>query len=87
MPNYTFEDKNTGDVVTIEMKIAEYEEYVKNNPDMQQILSVPQVVDPAAIGVQRPPSDFQKYVLGRVKQVPGADKGKIEKRWQIAKEI
>ena len=87
MPNYSFENKKTGEVTTVTMKIAGLDEYKKNNPDLEQLLTVPQFVDPVTIGVTRPPSDFQKYVLGKVKQVPGADKNKIEKRWQIAKEI
>lgn len=41
--------------------------------------------DPIVLGVTRPPSDFQKYVLGRIKEkVPGA---KVERRHHIAKEI
>ena len=45
------------------------------------------LVDPVGIGVTKPPSDFQKYVLGKVAKVPGADKAKLEKRWHIPKEI
>jgi hypothetical protein len=46
------------------------------------------LVDPVGIGVSKPPADFQKYVLGKVKAAaPGANKDVFEKRWQIAKEI
>jgi hypothetical protein len=46
------------------------------------------VVDPVGIGVTKPPADFQKHVLGRIKEaVPGTSKKAIEKRWHIPKEI
>ena len=45
------------------------------------------MVDPVNIGVTKPPSDFQKYVLGRVKEkMPGAT-AVANKRWDIPKEI
>ena len=39
MPNYTFEDTNTGDVHEITMRIAERDEFVKDNPHMKQLIT------------------------------------------------
>jgi hypothetical protein len=39
MPFYTFEDRNTQEEITLEMTIAEREEYLKANPDKFQIIT------------------------------------------------
>jgi hypothetical protein len=87
MPNYTWLNKDTGEEHTNTMTMAEHEEYVKANPHLQQVLKNFTMVDPVNIGVTKPPSDFQKYVLGRVKEkMPGAT-AVANKRWDIPKEI
>ena len=87
MPNYTWENKDTGEEHTNTMTIAERDEYEKNNPQLRQVLRNFTMVDPVNIGVTKPPSDFQKYVLGRVKEkMPGAT-AVGNKRWNIPKEI
>lgn len=87
MPYYTFRNKNTNEEITVSMKIAEHETYLDDKPDWEQVVTVPNFVDPVSIGVTKPPSDFQKYVLGRVKaSVPQAD-AVASKRWDIPKEI
>jgi len=87
LPNYTWENKETGEEHTNTMTIAERDEYEKNNPHLRQVLRNFTMVDPVNIGVTKPPSDFQKYILGRVKEkVPGAS-AVGNKRWHIPKEI
>jgi hypothetical protein len=86
MPVYTFEDIETQEQFDLVMSYDELEEFLKNNKQVNQVFKM-NIVDPAGIGVSRPPADFQKYVLGKVKQMPGADKGQFEKRWSIPKEI
>jgi hypothetical protein len=39
MPNYTFEDTNTGDVYEMTMRISERDEFVKDNPHMRQLIT------------------------------------------------
>ena len=39
MPNYTFEDTNTGDVYEMTMRISERDEFVKDNPHMKQLIT------------------------------------------------
>lgn len=87
MPNYTWRNKETGEEFTNTMTMAEHEDYTKNNPHLEQVLRNFTMVDPVNIGVTKPPSDFQKYVLGRIKSaVPQAD-AVASKRWDIPKEI
>lgn len=87
MPNYTWKNKDTGEEHTNSMTMAEHDDYTKNNPHLDQVLRNFTVVDPVNIGVTKPPSDFQKYILGRVKEkMPGAT-AIANKRWDIPKEI
>jgi hypothetical protein len=83
---YSFEDQETGEEFELEMTYDQLKEFLVSNPNFNQTFKM-NVVDPVGIGVTKPPSDFQKYVLNKVKQVPGADKDRIEKRWHIPKEI
>ena len=83
---YTFEDKETLEQFELSMSYDELMLFLEENKQVHQVFKMT-LVDPVGIGVTRPPSDFQKYVLGKVKQMPGANKDVIEKRWQIAKEI
>lgn len=41
MPQYAFLDTNTNEYSQLSMTIAEREEYIKNNPHMQQQLAAP----------------------------------------------
>jgi hypothetical protein len=83
---YTFEDKETLEQFELSMSYDELMLFLEENKQVHQVFKMT-LVDPVGIGVTRPPSDFQKYVLGKVKQMPGANKDVIEKRWQITKEI
>lgn len=87
MPIYSFRDTKTGKEFTESMKIAELDAYLEANPNVEQVITVPNIVDSVGIGITRPPVDFQKHVLGRVKaKTPGATEVG-NKRWDIPKEI
>jgi hypothetical protein len=43
--------------------------FLEANPKFNQTFRM-NVVDPVGIGVTKPPSDFQKYVLGKVAAAP-----------------
>ena len=87
MPNYTYKNKVTNEEVTVSMTMAEHETYLDDKPDWEQMILTANFVDPIRIGVTKPPADFQKYVLGRVKaSVPHSD-AVASKRWDIPKEI
>ena len=86
MPLYSFLNTKTGEEFSERMPYDDLEQYLKDHPEYQQIFQV-NVVDSVSVGVTQPPRDFQKYVLNKVKEMPGADKSKIEKRWTIPKEV
>lgn len=87
MPYYSFIDTETEEEFELEMTYDQLKVFLEANPRFNQTFRM-NIVDPAGIGVTKPPSDFQKYVLGRVRDtVPGANKAAIEKRYSIPKEI
>ena len=84
MPTYQFKNKTTGEEFEDFMSISAKEKYLEENTDIEQMLTSLNIVDPVGIGVTRPPSDFSKYVLGRIKETaPGPA---LEKRWTIQRE-
>ena len=87
MPNYTFRNKITNEEVTVSMTMAEHDTYLDDKPDWEQLIVSATLVDPIRIGVTKPPSDFQKYVLGRVKAAVPESNAVASKRWDIPKEI
>ena len=44
MPTYTFKNKDTGEVFDKIMKIAEKPEYLKDNPNIEAVLTAPNFV-------------------------------------------
>ena len=87
MPVYSFENPKTGEEYELTMSYDELEQYLKEHPEVNQTFRM-NLVDPVGIGVTKPPADFQKYVLGKIKEsAPGSKKEVFEKRWQIAKEV
>lgn len=86
MPSYTFLNTQTNEEYDLKMSYDELQAYLNDNPQVNQVFKM-NVVDPVGIGVTRPPSDFQKYVLGKVKAAnPHAD-AVASKRWGIPKEV
>ena len=83
---YSFEDNETGEEFELEMSYDELMVFLKDNPKVSQTFRM-NIGDSIRLGVTKPPSDFSKYVLGRVKEVPGANKSTIEKRYTIPKEL
>jgi hypothetical protein len=83
MPFYTYEI--AGEEVTLSMTISEMEDFEKANPTHKRIWNPVALGDAIRLGITRPPSDFDKYVLGKVKDAhPGSN---IERRRTIAREI
>ena len=87
MPYYTFRNKVTDEEVTVQMTIAEHETYLNDKPDWEQVIKAINFADPVSLGVTKPPADFQKYVLGRVKAAVPEANAVASKRWDIPKEI
>ena len=86
MPNYTFRNKKTDEVYDISMPMSEIDDFEKNNDHLERVYTKMNIVDPVGIGITRPPSDFSKYVLGKVKAAnPHTEIG--NRRWDIKKEV
>lgn len=90
MPTYTFKNKKTNEIVELDMKVSQYDDFLKENPNLQRYYDASSTFGIRADMMLEPPSDFQKYVLGRIKDnVPGAKKGiergmrhfKIPREW------
>lgn len=86
MPIYSFVNKNTGDEYDLTLTYDEMIKYIEDNPDVNQVFRM-NLVDPVGIGITKPPADFMKNVIGKVKELPGANHAAIEKRWTIPKEL
>lgn len=87
MPVYSFHDTETEEEFELQMSYDELKQFLEDNSKVNQTFRL-NIGDPVGMGITRPPADFQKYVLGRVKEaVPGAQKHTIEKRWHIPKEV
>jgi hypothetical protein len=86
MPSYSYRDNKTNEEFTVIMSISEMEKYEESNPHLERLYGTVAIVDPVGIGVTRPPSDFSKYVLGKIKAAnPHTEIGK--RRWGVSKEI
>lgn len=86
MPYYSFENTDTGELFEMEMKMSELDIYLAENKNIRQIFTRLNIGDPVRMGVTKPPSDFSKYVLGRVKETNPLGTA-IERRHTIAKEV
>ena len=85
MPRYSFENQKTGEEYELDMPYSELEKYLKDNPNVNQTFHM-NLGDPIRMGVTKPPSDFSKYVLGKVKATNPLGKA-VERRYTIPKEI
>jgi hypothetical protein len=66
MPIYTFRNKETGEQFDKLMGISAREEYLKEHPELETILTgAPVTMDPVALGVRRTDQGF-KEVLQKI---------------------
>lgn len=67
MPVYSIRNNQTLEEFEINMKYSELEEYLKNNPELQQIFTkFPGYVDPVNVGVRKIDNSFRD-VLNKTK--------------------
>ena len=86
MAVYTFCNKNTGEEYDVTMPMSEIDKYEEKNKHLERVYSRMNIVDPVGIGITKPPSDFTKYVLGKIKAAnPNTEVG--TRRWDIPKEV
>lgn len=87
MPNYNFRNTETGEEWTEFMGMDAKEEYLKNNPKIEQMLSAPPpMLDAVRMGREKPDSTFSKYILGKVRETNPL--GNVERKFgNIPREI
>lgn len=81
----TYENIETGERHEEFLSIADHEQYEKDHPNEKYVIGPLNVVDPVGIGVKKPPTEFLKNVVGRVKESHPMGTA-VEKRWNIPKE-
>ena len=86
MPQYTFENTETNETYDMSMSYDDMIQYLKDNPKINQVFKM-NLVDPVGIGVSKPPSDFQRHVLGKIKAANPHSEAIASKRWDIPKEV
>jgi hypothetical protein len=65
MPNYTFKDIETGEIIEEFMKISELDEFKANNPNLvQQLFGAPSITGGVSLKDKRP--DGFKEVMSRI---------------------
>lgn len=62
LPLYTFINKDTGEERDEMMSVSERDEFLAQNENFTQKLSVPSFVDPVRLGVTRPDNGFKEAV-------------------------
>lgn len=82
---YSFEDIETNEEFELQMSYDELKQFLADNPKVNQTFRM-NIGDPIGLGITKAPSDFQKYVLGRIKENHPLGKA-IERRNTITKEI
>ena len=82
---YSFEDQETGEQFELEMTYDQLKVFLENNTNLNQTFQM-NIGDPIRLGITRPDTAFQKYVLGKVKETNPLG-GAVERRYTIPKEI
>jgi len=68
MPTYDFINEETGETFEMQMSIADMEKYLKKNKHIKQAVTRMTLGDSVRLGITKPPADFQKGVIGRMKE-------------------
>lgn len=78
MPTYEFKNKETNEVFTKVMTIAEMEEFVREHPENERYYSsAPRCVDPTRIGGKKPDEGFRDVL----KNIHSKHKGSNINTW------
>lgn len=80
MPTYDFRNKDTGEVFTQTMKIAEKEQFLADNPHIEQThLSAPATGDPVRLGVRKTDNGFKEVLQKIHSRTPGSQLNRTTK--------
>lgn len=73
MPTYTFKNTETNEEFDKFMSISAREEYLKENPHIQPVITAVAFVDPVRIGVRKKDSGFKEVLQKIHERAPGSD--------------
>jgi hypothetical protein len=73
MPTYTFKNKETGETFDQFMTIASREQFLKENPNLETIISgAPMMMDPVRAGVRKVDNGFKEVLQKIHSRTPGS---------------
>ena len=73
MPIYEFKDNETGEIIETMMKISEYDDFLKNNPNLNRCFTkAPGLTSGVKSALAMAGSDWQEH-LGNIKKGAGKD--------------
>lgn len=81
----TYENIETGEQHQEFLKYSEHEQYALDHPELRQVIGAMNVVDPVGIGVTKPPTEFLKNVVGKIKHA-NPQTSALERRYSIPRE-
>lgn len=73
MPTYSFKNTETNEEFDKFMSISSREEYLKENPHIQPVITAVALVDPVRIGVRKKDSGFKEVLQKIHERAPGSD--------------
>lgn len=62
MPFYTIRNNSTLEETEISMNFCDLVQYLKDNPNLEQIPTKLNIADPVSLGRHKPPRDFRKLI-------------------------
>lgn len=78
MPTYNFRDTSTGDVIEKFMSISAREDFLKENPQYETMITgAPMIVDPVRCGVRKRDTGFKDVLQQIHERTPGSDLKKM----------
>ena len=73
MPTYTFRNKETGETFDQFMTIASREQFLKENPNLETVISgAPMMMDPVRAGVRKVDNGFKEVLQKIHTRTPGS---------------
>jgi len=84
MPIYTVRNTKTDKQYDVDLKMKEFEDFLRNNPDIVQVFVKMNIGDPIKLGIKKPPADFMKGVIAPMQEKYGKNH---ETKFKVPKEI
>jgi hypothetical protein len=72
LPTYSFKDTATGDVFDKFMSMGDRETYLKDNPNIETVITSAAICDPIRLGGLKPPEGFKEVLKNIHSRSPGS---------------